>query len=527
MLLLRVNSIKVESKNTYELLLFDSAKRLPDIPGDGSTFSSSTKIKLRVPKGILVIVVDLIQFCIFPMSDSANTPSPSNVQSTTNVCVSTTATSRPTSSTSKPPIPTSLSEWQLLAVLQRANLVQYYDTFISQGGDDINQIMQCDESEFLEIMSLVGMLSKPLHVRRLQRTLTDFSKDPAAFNLSAIPLIGPPPISNFPTGANPIDFLLPGIASLQQSPSPSLFHPETTTPLTTTTSVAHSTSTISKISTVPITAIDFTNPLSAIGATAANVLSQEYLQSLVASAAAATQQMSRQNEHNITTANSKDPNSIRITKSGLPSSSNSPHISSTDDFVALGDFDPNAPQTETPSLSEAQIRRLNQCATLVVQNLPKLAPKLVQNKKRISQEILDLMALPLTSPQRADEYRKFSAIYGRFDAKRKPDKILTLHEVSVNEAAAQLCMLQPVLLTRRDELFPLSRQVVKDAGYHYTKSRERRRKEDADGEERSTPSMSPSPSMGDDDEHYGSEEKRRKIESIGKDVSHEVSSRKL
>lgn len=39
------------------------------------------------------------------------------------------------------------------------------------GGDDIDQIMQCDEQEFLEIMSLVGMSSKPLHVRRLQRTL--------------------------------------------------------------------------------------------------------------------------------------------------------------------------------------------------------------------------------------------------------------------------------------------------------------------------------------------------------------------
>ena len=29
--------------------------------------------------------------------------------------------------------PTSLSEWQLLAVLHKANLVQYYETFISKG----------------------------------------------------------------------------------------------------------------------------------------------------------------------------------------------------------------------------------------------------------------------------------------------------------------------------------------------------------------------------------------------------------
>ncbi|CAJ0566168.1 unnamed protein product, partial [Mesorhabditis spiculigera] len=396
------------------------------------------------------------------MSDSGNTPSPSTVPSTTSSCVSTTAT-RTTPITTKSPIPTSLSEWQLLAVLQKANLVQYYDIFISQGGDDINQIMQCDESEFLEIMSLVGMLSKPLHVRRLQRTLNDFSKDPAAFNLAAIPLIGAPPMPNFPAGGNPIDFLLPGAvtlgAALQQSPSPSLFSTETL-PAFSTSSAATSTTKTPIPTPVPITAIDFTNPISAIGATA-NVLSGDYLQTLMASAVAQQQQQQQSvttkfNEHNITTANSKDPNSMRITKSGIPSSSSSPHISSTDDYVALGDFDPNGPQTETPTLSEAQVRRLLQCATALVQNLPKLAPKLVQNKKRISQEIIDVMT---GNPPRVDDYRKFSAIYGRFDAKRKPEKILTLHEVSVNEAAAQLCMLSPVLLTRRDELFPLARQV--------------------------------------------------------------------
>lgn len=70
-------------------------------------------------------------------------------------------------------------------------------------------------------------------------------------------------------------------------------------------------------------------------------------------------------------------------------------------------------------------------------------------------------------------FRKYSAIYGRFDTKRKPHKVLTLHETTVNEAAAQLCLLVPSLLTRRDELFPLARQIVKDAGYNYAKSRKR------------------------------------------------------
>ena len=33
-------------------------------------------------------------------------------------------------------------------------------------------------------------------------------------------------------------------------------------------------------------------------------------------------------------------------------------------------------------------------------------------------------------PLKMEEIRRFSAIYGRFDCKRKPEKPLTLHEVS-------------------------------------------------------------------------------------------------
>jgi hypothetical protein len=46
-------------------------------------------------------------------------------------------------------------------------------------------------------------------------------------------------------------------------------------------------------------------------------------------------------------------------------------------------------------------------------------------------------------------------------------------KVYVNEAAAQLCKLVASLLVRRDELFPLARQVVKDSGYQYSKGHSR------------------------------------------------------
>lgn len=89
-------------------------------------------------------------------------------------------------------------------------------------------------------------------------------------------------------------------------------------------------------------------------------------------------------------------------------------------------------------------------------------------KKRSTREIDAIIALSENDPRRMEGIRKFSAIYGRFDCKRRPEKPLTLHEVCVNEAAAQMCRFIPALLTRRVELFPLARQVVKDAGFGHS-----------------------------------------------------------
>lgn len=66
------------------------------------------------------------------------------------------------------------SEFELYKLLKRANLLQYFATFLMFGGDDVQQLSEADEEEFLEIMNLVGMTRKPLHVRRLQRALIEW-----------------------------------------------------------------------------------------------------------------------------------------------------------------------------------------------------------------------------------------------------------------------------------------------------------------------------------------------------------------
>lgn len=100
--------------------------------------------------------------------------------------------------------PKNEAELQLYRVMQRASLLAYYDTllemgkhrdswrhaghgrhgfdffsfFFISGGDDVQQLCDAGEEEFLEIMALVGMASKPLHVRRLQKALQEWVSNP-------------------------------------------------------------------------------------------------------------------------------------------------------------------------------------------------------------------------------------------------------------------------------------------------------------------------------------------------------------
>ena len=75
------------------------------------------------------------------------------------------------------PTPRNKSELELYKLLERANLLHYFGTFLNFGGDDVQQLSDADEDEFLEIMSLIGMTKKPLHVRRLQKALHEWREN--------------------------------------------------------------------------------------------------------------------------------------------------------------------------------------------------------------------------------------------------------------------------------------------------------------------------------------------------------------
>lgn len=69
--------------------------------------------------------------------------------------------------------------------------IHLYSPFsLLPGGDDVQQLCDAGEEEFLEIMALVGMAAKPLHVRRFQKALQEWLTNPCTkkFDLEVLSL---------------------------------------------------------------------------------------------------------------------------------------------------------------------------------------------------------------------------------------------------------------------------------------------------------------------------------------------------
>jgi len=60
---------------------------------------------------------------------------------------------------------------ELKQMLESADLESYYDNFIEAGADSLKQLLDATDEEFQEITDAVGMASKKLHVKRLQKAL--------------------------------------------------------------------------------------------------------------------------------------------------------------------------------------------------------------------------------------------------------------------------------------------------------------------------------------------------------------------
>lgn len=407
--------------------------------------------------------------------------------------------------------PTNESELQLYRVLQRANLLNYYDTFISQGGDDVQQLCEAGEEEFLEIMALVGMASKPLHVRRLQKALQEWVQNPGVFQTPLVPTLGGFPTASaaaaaavirasgggMPPQVSAAPSILGGMSVASPSMTSSLPH---SVPSLVPTSVAQSLPTLLAHSralpshspplslTQPARPPSSHSPSPLIKEERARLMRDRDTDGRGPQDGRSENRMVEREDPSPPGSQSRGP--LSLVAGGIDDQrlkQRPPPISwdlSTSEDAYSGDHPgpPTSPLQLTPVLVESQIQRIADTAGALVKSLPvsDLEPKQPNAKKKICKELEKnvcifqiVMSMSDEDNRKMDEIRKFSAIYGRFDCKRKPEKPLTLHEVSVNEAAAQICRLVPAMLTRRDELFPLARQVVRDSGYQYSKGHSR------------------------------------------------------
>ncbi|CAG2235169.1 unnamed protein product [Mytilus edulis] len=74
--------------------------------------------------------------------------------------------------------PRNLLERQLHCVLNKANLLQYYESFVREGECDVLKLSNAEDEKFHDVMEKVGMARKPLRIRQLRSTLLEWIKDP-------------------------------------------------------------------------------------------------------------------------------------------------------------------------------------------------------------------------------------------------------------------------------------------------------------------------------------------------------------
>ncbi|KAK8722167.1 hypothetical protein OTU49_012308 [Cherax quadricarinatus] len=294
-------------------------------------------------------------------------------------------------------------------------------------------------------MALVGMASKPLHVRRLQKALQEWVSNPAMFQIPLLPNLPPSVVAGFPSLGN---------RALLGTPTPTPTRPSP--PITTPTIHANHNSSpgINK------------ETLVAMNNNSMGVRDSGCVSSTMSVAATTSSSSTPISTPGGCPTNARDgPMGLGASGMGgpMPLMGGAPMSGLSGGIGGSRGPSPHHTSPTHPGLPPTSVGLQNCHGTMTPDKNAEFFLPLMKYIMNMSED----------DPRRMEEIRKYAAIYGRFDCKRKPEKPLTLHEVSVNEAAAQICKYMPALLTRRDELFPLARQVVRDSGYQYSKGHSR------------------------------------------------------
>ncbi|XP_037534855.1 NGFI-A-binding protein 2 [Nematolebias whitei] len=341
-------------------------------------------------------------------------------------------------------LPRTLGELQLYRVLQKANLLAYYETFIQQGGDDVQQLCEAAEDEFLEIMALVGMATKPLHVRRLQKALRDWAANPALFSQ---------PVANVPLGGIPL-FKVDGTGTSGAAGNrKSVSNGQPGSPC-------------EREDRACLTPMYSGSPRSPCSQASPQPPDAHYREKL---SPMDPHWLSPEPDGNNALASAsgteEEPSSPPNQSTCPPGPSTSPVPSASFVPAALSAWPGGQLDRETAKAVVESVERL-------FRTLPRSDPTevktLLRMNKKMAKTVGHIFRMESQEPNKEEEIRKYSLIYGRFDSKRREGKQLTHHELIINEAAAQFCMRDNALLLRRVELFSLARQVARKCAYTST-----------------------------------------------------------
>lgn len=298
-------------------------------------------------------------------------------------------------------LPRTLGELQLYRVLQRANLLAYYETFIQQGGDDVQQLCEAAEEEFLEIMALVGMATKPLHVRRLQKALRDWAANPALFSQ---------PVANVPLAGIPL-FKVDGMG-ISGEPRKSVSNGQPESPC-------------DREDRACLTPMHSGSPRSPCSQASPQPPETHYREKL---SPLDPHWLSTEPDANGALASTSEVEEEPLSPPMLSTCPPGPSVSPGPSFTPTG-----LSAWPGGQLDAETVRAVAESVDRLFRTLPRSdsaeVKTLLRMNKKMSKTVGHIFSMGPLNANKEEEIRKYSLIYGRFDSKRREGKQLTHHEV--------------------------------------------------------------------------------------------------
>lgn len=287
------------------------------------------------------------------------------------------------------------------------------------GADDLEQLTELSEEEFMQLCAMIGMDKKPFHVLRFRKALEK-----------------PPPPSGVPLNQSTVN------------PTP---HTTSTTAIAAPPSMA-----CTSVST-PASSGYFNQPQAPLSMPITGSISQpppiNVLHHPTAMPMATMQGV-------MVTAAIPQPPQLQSQTQGQPSRALLEALSASE-----AKYGPPKIILQQPDASRSKAS---------------LPPYLMPNSEcRTFDDLVDdrtpiqkALGPPPFSPNiwdsdRRELIRRYSAIYGKSGGDRRQKEVFSDFEIHINEAAFQLCLRDPTLLVRREELYILAKRAVKEGGYAY------------------------------------------------------------